>query len=83
MVITRLIDYVTRVRVGDQRLQLDSTLARKAGNIYEMAHLSFSLSPDALVRLHDVLTCLGKFDESVALEAEYDLVSLLNHLHLA
>lgn len=48
-----------------------------------MAHLSFSLSPDALVRLHDVLTCLGKFDESVALEAEYDLVSLLNHLHLA
>lgn len=45
-----------------------------------MAHLSFSLLPDALVRLHDVLTCLAKFDESVALEAEYDLVSLLNRI---
>lgn len=41
-----------------------------------MAHLSFSLLPNALIRLHDALICLAKFSESVALEAEYDLVSL-------
>lgn len=39
-----------------------------------MAHLSFSLAPASLVRLHEALTCLVKFNESVALEAEYDLV---------
>jgi cell cycle checkpoint control protein RAD9A len=37
--------------------------------------LSFSLSPPALFRLHDALTCLSKFNESVSIEAEYDLVS--------
>ena len=37
--------------------------------------LSFSLSPSALFQLHDVLTCLAKFNESVSIEAEYDLVS--------
>lgn len=39
-----------------------------------MTHLSFSLAPTALVQLHDALTCLAKFNESVSLEAEYDLV---------
>lgn len=42
-----------------------------------MTHLSFSLSPAALVRLHDALICLAKFNESVSIEAEYDLVRLL------
>ncbi|BCR88017.1 putative DNA repair protein rad9 [Aspergillus chevalieri] len=41
-----------------------------------MAHLSFSLAPASLVRLHEALTCLVKFNESVALEAEYDLLRL-------
>lgn len=40
-----------------------------------MAALSFSLLPSALIRLHDALTCLSKFNESVSIEAEYDLVS--------
>lgn len=42
-----------------------------------MATLSFSLAPSALVRLHDALTCLAKFSETVSIEAEYDLVSLM------
>ena len=37
--------------------------------------LSFSLSPPALIRLHEALICLAKFNESVSIEAEYDLVS--------
>ena len=41
-----------------------------------MTHLTFSLSPAALVRLHDALICLAKFNESVSIEAEYDLVRL-------
>ncbi|XHG02437.1 hypothetical protein AWENTII_005788 [Aspergillus wentii] len=41
-----------------------------------MTTLLVSLSPDALVRLHDALICLAKFDESVSIEAEYDLLRL-------
>lgn len=39
-----------------------------------MAALSFSLAPEALYQLHDALTCLAKFHETVAIEAEFDLV---------
>ena len=39
-----------------------------------MSSLSFSLSPSALTRLHDVLICLSKFEEYVSLEATKDLV---------
>jgi cell cycle checkpoint control protein RAD9A len=39
-----------------------------------MATLSFSLEPPALFRLHDALVCLTKFNESVSIEAEYDMV---------
>lgn len=46
------------------------------GSRTNMTHLSFSLSPAALVRLHDALICLAKFNESVSIEAEYDLVRL-------
>lgn len=48
----------------------------KADKRESMTHLFFSLLPSALIRLHDTLVCLAKFNESVALEAEYDLVSL-------
>ncbi|KAL2002660.1 hypothetical protein VTN02DRAFT_6270 [Thermoascus thermophilus] len=41
-----------------------------------MATLSFSLVPAALIRLHDALICLSKFNESVSIEAEYDLLRL-------
>lgn len=40
-----------------------------------MTTISLSLGPPALVRLHDVLICLSKFSDTVAIEAEYDLVS--------
>lgn len=43
-----------------------------------MPTLSFSLLPDALHQLHDALVCLSKFYDSVAIEAEYDLVRALH-----
>lgn len=39
-----------------------------------MASLCFTLLPEALPQLHDVLICLAKFSENVTLEAEYDFV---------
>ena len=39
-----------------------------------MAILNFTLSPEALSKLHDALVCLGKFSESVSIEAVYDKV---------
>ncbi|OJD20211.1 hypothetical protein ACJ73_08455 [Blastomyces percursus] len=35
-----------------------------------MTSLSFTLLPDALLQLHDVLLCLAKFNENVSIEAE-------------
>jgi hypothetical protein len=40
-----------------------------------MAILNFTLSPEALGKLHDALVCLGKFSEAVSLEASHDKVS--------
>jgi hypothetical protein len=39
-----------------------------------MAILSFTLSPDAISKLHDALVCLGKFSEAVSIEASSDRV---------
>ncbi|OJI86170.1 hypothetical protein ASPTUDRAFT_115334 [Aspergillus tubingensis CBS 134.48] len=41
-----------------------------------MTTLSFSLAPQAIYQLHDALMCLAKFDDSVAIEAEIDLLRL-------
>ncbi|KAJ5907537.1 Rad9/Ddc1 [Penicillium taxi] len=41
-----------------------------------MTTLSLSLAPPALVRLHDILICLSKFSDTVAFEAEQDLLRL-------
>jgi cell cycle checkpoint control protein RAD9A len=41
-----------------------------------MTTISLSLAPPAIVRLHDVLICLAKFSDTVAIEAEHDLVSI-------
>ncbi|KAJ5666937.1 Rad9/DDC1 [Penicillium macrosclerotiorum] len=41
-----------------------------------MATLSLSLAPPALVQLHDVLICLSKFSDTVAIKAEHDLLQL-------
>ncbi|KAJ5896361.1 uncharacterized protein N7473_005760 [Penicillium subrubescens] len=41
-----------------------------------MTTISLSLAPPALVRLHDVLICLSKFSDTVAIEAEHDLLRL-------
>ncbi|KAE8151282.1 Rad9-domain-containing protein [Aspergillus avenaceus] len=41
-----------------------------------MTTLSFSLAPESLFQLHDALTCLAKFHDTVAIEAEYDILRL-------
>lgn len=40
-----------------------------------MVALNFTLQPEALAALHDVLVCLGKFSESVSIEARRERVS--------
>ena len=40
-----------------------------------MAALSFSFSPEATAKVHDLLLCLAKFGELVSLEARGDQVS--------
>ena len=42
-----------------------------------MAILNFTISPESLGRFHDSLVCLGKFSESVAIEATQDKVRIL------
>ncbi|KAG5208316.1 DNA repair protein rad9 [Trichophyton interdigitale] len=41
-----------------------------------MASLSFTLLPEALMQLRDVLICLSKFNETVSIEAEPDFLRL-------
>ncbi|KAK7712734.1 hypothetical protein SLS57_007688 [Botryosphaeria dothidea] len=41
-----------------------------------MVALNFTLQPEALAALHDVLVCLGKFSESVSIEARRERLSL-------
>ncbi|KAJ5963800.1 Rad9/DDC1 [Penicillium vulpinum] len=41
-----------------------------------MTSLSLSLGPPTLVRLHDALICLSKFSETVAIEAEPEILRL-------
>jgi hypothetical protein len=42
--------------------------------VRNMAVLSFTLSPEAVGRFYDSLVCLGKFSESVTIEATKDRV---------
>lgn len=39
-----------------------------------MTVLAFTLSPEAIGKLHDALVCLGKFSEAVSIEASHDKV---------
>ncbi|TGO27725.1 hypothetical protein BPAE_0037g00070 [Botrytis paeoniae] len=41
-----------------------------------MAILTFTLNPDALGRFHDTLVCLGKFSETVSIEATHSRLIL-------
>ncbi|RDL35149.1 Rad9-domain-containing protein [Venustampulla echinocandica] len=41
-----------------------------------MAILTFTLSPEGIGKLHDALACLGKFSESVSIEASHDKLVL-------
>lgn len=41
-----------------------------------MAILSFTLSPDAILRVHDALICLGKFSEAVCIEVNRSHLTL-------
>lgn len=45
----------------------------------EMVALNFTLQPEALAALHDALVCLGKFSESVSIEARRDRVGFMPH----
>lgn len=47
-----------------------------------MTTISLSLAPPALVRLHDVLMCLSKFSDTVAIEAEHDLVKPTSEINV-
>jgi cell cycle checkpoint control protein RAD9A len=47
-----------------------------------MTTLSLSLAPPALLRLHDVLICLSKFSDTVAIEAEHDLVKSTSEINV-
>jgi len=44
-----------------------------------MAVLSFSLPPEAIVRIYEALICLAKFGESVAIEARKEKASIAVH----
>ena len=41
-----------------------------------MVVLKFTLTPEAASKIHDLLVCLGKFSETVAIEARRDRVGL-------
>lgn len=45
-----------------------------------MPVLSFTLSPDGVVRIHDAILCLAKFSETVSLEAHCNKVGDLEVL---
>lgn len=47
-----------------------------------MVTLKFSLSPQAVSKLHDMLACLAKFSDTVSLEARKDYVHWLMPLSL-
>ena len=46
-----------------------------------MVILNFTLSPEALGKLHDALVCLGKFSEAVSIEAAHDQVRGISLVH--
>ena len=41
-----------------------------------MVILNFTLTPEAASKIHDLLVCLGKFSDTVAIEARRDKVGL-------
>ena len=47
-----------------------------------MSSFAFTVLPSGVGELHDILSCLMKFDENVALEANSSSVSLLIFLCL-
>jgi hypothetical protein len=47
-----------------------------------MVVLNFTLTPEAASKVHDLLICLGKFSDTVAIEARRERVCL-RHFYLA
>ena len=45
-----------------------------------MVVLNFTLTPEAASKVHDLLVCLGKFNDTVAIEARRDRVRLASLL---
>jgi hypothetical protein len=45
-----------------------------------MVVLNFTLTPEAASKIHDLLVCLGKFSDTVAIEARREKVGYLINL---
>lgn len=73
MEFTRLPKYIR----GTTFVNLKTGGLRPVIDTHLMAVLTFTLSPEAVGKMHDALICLGKFNESVSLEATRDHVSSL------
>ena len=39
-----------------------------------MTSLKFTLAPEGIVRMHDAISCLARFNETIGLEARRDKV---------
>jgi cell cycle checkpoint control protein RAD9A len=48
-----------------------------------MVTLNFTLTPEASARLHDLLSCLAKFSDTVSIEARKDTVQYPNLMDYA
>ena len=57
-----------------KRVFQNSTLERGHQYLMSMHTLSFSLTLEGVVRIHDAVLCLAKFSEVVSLEARTDKV---------
>ena len=60
---------------GRQRMPQHHTPACESLCRAKMVVLNFTLTPEAASKIHDVLVCLGKFSDTVAIEARRERVS--------
>jgi cell cycle checkpoint control protein RAD9A len=72
------VDEIWWREVNKFRLELPSTRQALVFNLTSstMAVLSFSLSPEATGRIYELLICLAKFGESVAIEARSEKLTI-------
>lgn len=85
LVRTRYIPYISQYKsillfrfswVSGRQFTFATPLKACIQVILIMAILTFTLNPDALGKFHDALVCLGKFSETVSIEATHSRVGL-------